>query len=210
MHTIPQNLYLLWYAFVSYNYTFPSRRSLRIINSNFRIKHNRCALSVVDFFVRLITISWIIISFLPITRIYFAIRADPLCLIVPLFPRAQTHPFPDRSVKSLRTDTSRSRRVVSGAERDREIKSNATSVPVTIDESHLRGRCTGTLCIRLSLYHVTRAYLILYQFNKSSMSSRAQQTLSYNFLQLMIQKNKRIFIFQFNVIIHEISMDFLR
>lgn len=48
------------------------------------------------------------------------------------------------TVKSLMTDASRSRRVVSDAERGREIKSNATSTPVTIDEWHLHGRCART------------------------------------------------------------------
>lgn len=178
-----------------YNCLFLFRRSLRIINNNFQIKHNRCTLSVVDFFVRLITISRITISlFPPLTRIHFVIRADPLCLIVTSSTRTNT-PLPRSfgvTVKSLRTDASRSPRVVFGAERDREIKSNATSVPVTIDESHLRGRCAGTLCIRLSLYHVTRAYSILYQFDKSSTSSQAQQTLSYNFLQLSEWFKKKI------------------
>lgn len=47
------------------------------------------------------------------------------------------------TVKSLMVDASRSRRVVSGAMRDREIKSNATSAPVTIDDGIFMGDAPG-------------------------------------------------------------------
>lgn len=72
-----------------------------------------------------------------------------------------------------------SRRVVSDVERDREIKSNATSTPVTIDEWHLHGRCVRTPasgCRIILLVH------ILYPFDKSSTSSRAKEILFCSFL----------------------------
>lgn len=94
------------------------------------------------------------------TRSIHQTKAGPLCLIVIFFHAHNTPSAGSRSaivtVKSFTIDASRSRWVVLTVRRDREIKSNATATPVTIDEWHLDGPgyCASACRIRLLVYRI--------------------------------------------------------
>lgn len=188
MHIIPKIYIFNNTHFSRDNHTFSSCASFRIINGNSRIK--RCVLSVaedIDFPVHLITISRITISaFPPLTRVYFAITADPLCLIVTSSTRI-THPFSDQSV-------SRWNRLWPTL-RDHDGWSPTRSAIVKLNRTRLRrpwlstnGISMGDAPGRLHPAVVSYYSLILYLFDKSLTSSRAQQALSCSLL-LRNQRN---------------------